>query len=105
MELPDFLVEVPFGEIRLTGSRIGLFHIVHDYNEGLNAEGIHEEFPSLSLELIHKVIAFYQENRAEVDAYMARCYADMEERYAKAPKIDWAELQRRMEARNRTESK
>ena len=82
MTLPDFLVDHPDGEIRLTEHRIGLFHIVRYYNEGYSPEMLIEQFPTLSLALIHKVIAFYLENRAEVDAYVANYEAELEQQRA-----------------------
>ena len=42
-------------------------------------------FPTLSLALIHKVIAFYLENQAEVDAYVAHCEAESERHHEAAP--------------------
>jgi uncharacterized protein (DUF433 family) len=84
MELPDFLTRNQYGEIRVTGHRIGLLHIVDLYNDGAVAEGILCQFPALSLPLIHKVIAFYLENQAEVDAYVSNTRADLE-RLAAAP--------------------
>src|SRR5437764_1295582 len=78
MNRPGFLTETEPGEIRLTGHRIGLFHVVHYYNEGYSPERLHEEFPSLPLDLIRNVVAFYEANRAEVDAYMARYYEQSE---------------------------
>lgn len=102
MQLPDFLMEVPFGEIRLTGHRIGLFHVVSDYNRGYSPEQLHEEFPTLPLELISKVLAFYKENRDEVDAYMARCEEEMERNRRASKPIDWEELKRRWIASGRT---
>lgn len=71
MQLPDFLFCPSPGAIRLTGHRIGLEHVVDFYNQGFSAEMLIEQFPSLPLALIHKVIAFYLENQAEVDAYVA----------------------------------
>lgn len=50
MELPDFLNDTD-GEIRLTGHRIGLMHVVDRYNEGYSVEGIVCE--SLTLRLAH----------------------------------------------------
>jgi uncharacterized protein (DUF433 family) len=95
MQLPDFLTEVPFGETRLTGHRIGLYHVLHDYREGYSPERLHEEFPSLSLELIHKVLAFYRDHQAEVDAYMARCRAESERNRQAGKGFDLEELMRR----------
>jgi len=60
MTLPDFL----------TGHRIGLYTVVRRYREGYPAEKIAEEFPSLPLDLVRKVIAFYQTNQVEVDIYV-----------------------------------
>lgn len=96
MKLPDFLTEVPYGDIRLTGHRISLYHIVYYYrDEGYSAERLHEEFPTLSLPLIQRVIAFYHENRVEVDQYMKKCEAEIAKLEATLPKIDWEELKRR----------
>jgi uncharacterized protein (DUF433 family) len=104
MNLPDFLTEWPYGEIVLTGHRIGLYHVVQDYKAGYSPERLHEEFPTLSLELINKVLAFYQENRAEVDAYVAREEEEIERQRATTPRVfDWEELRRRMEAMRRAE--
>src|SRR5947209_697623 len=66
MNLPDFLTEDAYGHIHVTGHRIGLNDVVYFYNDGQSPEMLHEQFPTLSLALIHKVIAFYLENQAEV---------------------------------------
>jgi uncharacterized protein (DUF433 family) len=99
MNLPDFLTETEPGEIRLTGHRIGLFHVVHYYNQGYSPERLHEEFPSLPLDLIRKVVAFYEANRAEVDAYMARYYEQSERNRQAGKVIDIEDLKRRARAK------
>jgi uncharacterized protein (DUF433 family) len=103
MEMPDFLTRNQHGEIRLTGHRIGLLHVVDLYNDGAGAEGILCQFPTLSLPLIHKVIAFYLENQAEVDAYVSHTRADID-RLASAPSTGptMVELRKRLEAMQRT---
>lgn len=102
MKLPDFLTEWPFGEIVLTGHRIGLYHIVYDFNQGCSPEQLHEEYPTLSLELINTVLAFYKENQSEVDAYMACFKAECERQYAEHAGLrcvlDWDEMRRKFEA-------
>ncbi len=85
MNLPDCLVDHPDGEIRLTGSRIGLFHVVSYYNQGYSPEMLAEHFPTLPLGQIREVIAFYLENRAEVDAYVAECQAEIDRQRAAHP--------------------
>jgi len=79
MTLPDFLTQGPKGEIRLTGHRIDLYLIVLFYNEGHTSEMLQNEYPTLPLDLIHKVLAFYVENEAEVDAYVAEAESKIEQ--------------------------
>jgi uncharacterized protein (DUF433 family) len=86
MNLPDFLVEWPFGEIVVKGHRIGLYDVIDRYQSGLTPEEILERFPSLSVEKISNVLAFYHENRAEVDAYLEGCRKEMEEFRAAFPR-------------------
>ena len=70
MNLPDFLQSVD-GEIRLTGHRIALVHVVKLYNAGNSVEMIGAQLPTLSLAHIHKVVALYLENQEEIDALVA----------------------------------
>jgi uncharacterized protein (DUF433 family) len=96
MILPDFLTHDADDEIRLTGHRIGLYTVVRLYREGKTAEEIAEELPSLSLALVYKTLAFYLENRAEVDAYVDAYRAELERQeqiYRQGPSLE--ELQRR----------
>ncbi len=105
MNLPEFLVEVPYGEIRLKGSRIGLYHVIYGHREqGFNAEQLHEEFPTLSVELLNKVLEFYGQNREEVDAYLQRCREESDRQRRAAKPIDFEALRKRMEARRRQET-
>jgi uncharacterized protein (DUF433 family) len=99
MNLPDFLATDKYGFIHVCGHRIGLNHVVDLYNEGYSPEALAEEFDTLELPLIKQVIAFYLDNKGEVDAYIAESRAEIE-RQAAAPRRgpDLAELQRRMEA-------
>jgi uncharacterized protein (DUF433 family) len=71
MNLPEFLVDHPDGEIRLTGHRISLYNVISFHQEGYTPETLHEEFPSIPLPLIWQVLEFYRENQAEVDAHVA----------------------------------
>lgn len=105
MDLPDFLTRHKYDEIRLTGHRIGLLHVVESYAEGASPDAIHEEFPTIPVALVQKVIAFYIDNQAEVDAYVKECRTEIE-RQAAAPQPgpSFAELQRRMEAKRRAEA-
>jgi uncharacterized protein (DUF433 family) len=100
MTLPEFLSQDADGAIHVTGHRIGLQDLVYYYNEGYSPEALLEAFPTLSLALVHKVIAFYLEDQVDVDAYVATCEAEMERQRALAPRgPDAAELRRRLAAK------
>jgi len=71
MNLPGFLMRNEDGAIWFTGHRIDLYHILVLYNEGLIEEQLHCEYPSLPFHVILHVIAFYHENKAELDNYVA----------------------------------
>lgn len=105
MIFPDFLTRDPDGFIHITDHRIGLMHLVYYYNEGYSPEMLFCEYPTLSLALIHKVIAFYLENKKEVDDYVAQCQAEMDRQRAAAVKgPSMAELRKRLEAMQRAGS-
>jgi uncharacterized protein (DUF433 family) len=97
MTFPEFLTQDADGYIHVTGHRIGLQDLVYHYNEGYSPEALLEAFPTLSLALVHKVIAFYLEDKGEVDAFVAMCEAEVERQRAVAPRgPDAAELRRRL---------
>ena len=98
MQLPEFLTEWPHGEIMLTGHRIGLYHLVHFYNEGYSPEMLAEQFPTLSLALIHKTIGYYLENKADVDAYVAKIRTALDQQRAKGNHVDAQLLRERLES-------
>ena len=66
-----YVVRTPDGAWRVAGTRVSLDSIVHAYWEGRQPEAIAADFPSVTLEQIHGVLAFYLGNRAEIDAYLA----------------------------------
>lgn len=105
MEIQDFLLEDPDGHIRIAGHRIGLHHLVFHYNEGYSPEMLHEQYPTLSLAVIHKVLGFYLENRPEVDAYCAKMTGEIDRmRLQASVGPDLTELRRRHEERRPAEA-
>jgi uncharacterized protein (DUF433 family) len=76
MTLPDFLTEWPYGEIVLTGRRIGLFHVLDRGEQGDSPEAIAELF-ELTPERVHDVLAFARSHPTEVAAYMADYRAEL----------------------------
>jgi uncharacterized protein (DUF433 family) len=104
MQLPPFLTEWPYGEIVITGHRIGLFHVIYNHRRGYSVAQLHEEYPTLSPELIRDVLAFYESHRSEVDAYMRHCEEEMEQRRATGKTLDVDDLKRRWEVRQRLQT-
>jgi uncharacterized protein (DUF433 family) len=102
--LPDFLAADDGGFIHIAGHRIGLHHMVRLYNDGYSPEMMALEYPTLPLALVHKVIAFYLENTAAIDAYVAEqdaWIAEMAKQNPANPSL--AELRRRFEAVQRSQ--
>ena len=79
MELPDFVELVNGRELRLTGHRIGVAHLVKLYRDGCSAEMIAAHFPTLALALIHRVIAWYLENQQQLDGYTDKTEIEMDQ--------------------------
>src|SRR5579864_7301647 len=52
----------------ITGSRVPLAVIIHEYKNGASAESIRQSFPTLTLEQIHGALAFYHGNQVEVES-------------------------------------
>jgi uncharacterized protein (DUF433 family) len=96
VQLPEFLTQAPDSEIRLTGHRLGLYHLVQHYNEGESAEMLATRYPSVPLALVHKVLAYYLENQLEVDAYVATCLATMDDEQRGGQNLDLNALRRRL---------
>jgi uncharacterized protein (DUF433 family) len=58
------------GAFRIGASDVSLDSVVIAHQEGLTAEAIQEQYPSLSLEEVYGGITFYLANRSEVDKYL-----------------------------------
>jgi len=105
MIVPDFLRSDQYGEIFLAGHRIALYHVVKDYRDGCSPSTLAAAYPTLSLALIDKVIAFYLENQPEVERYVEETRAEIERQAAAPPRgPTQADLKRRLEAKRQAES-
>jgi uncharacterized protein (DUF433 family) len=70
-DIPEFLQTEPDGFLHFSNSRIGFQHVIREYNDGESPEALCDHFPTLSLAVIHKAIAFYLDNRSEFDCRFA----------------------------------
>src|SRR5205814_1719576 len=68
LEVPLYTTEQ--GVVRIKGHRIGLDLIVHAFQRGITAEEMVEDWPTLDLEEVYAILAFYLYNRVEVNAYL-----------------------------------
>ena len=75
-------VENRNGVYYIPGTRISLDSIVYAFRQGSSPESIKEDFDGLSLPHVYGAIAYYLDNQASVDAYLA------------ARKEQWLELER-----------
>ena len=72
-------IEQRDGGYYVVGTRISLDSIVYSFNEGDSPEAIRENFPMLKLAQIYGAIAFYLDNRAEINEYLTRTEREFEE--------------------------
>lgn len=64
------LVTHPDGVVRISGTRVTLDTLVAAFADGLSAEEIVYEYPSLPLADVYVVLGYYLRHRAEVDRYL-----------------------------------
>lgn len=98
--LPDFLTADADGFIRISGHRIGYHHVVARFTEGCSAEMLWEEFPTLPLATIYKLIAYHLENQTASNAYVEQCHEDVRQQAASPSATpNLAELRQRLMAK------
>jgi uncharacterized protein (DUF433 family) len=67
MERNDY-IEQRDGGFYVSGTRVPLDLIVHEFRNGASPESIRQTFPTLTLEQVYGAVAFYLGHRSEVDA-------------------------------------
>ena len=60
------------GGLRVGGSRVLLETIIRAFQDGATPETIVQRYPTVSLENIYTVVAYYLRHRPEIDEYLAR---------------------------------
>ena len=79
IDLTDILVRTPQGSWRIAGTRISLDSVVYSFCEGATPEEICQDFPGLSLAQVYATVAYYLNNREEVDRYLQEAEQSAEE--------------------------
>jgi uncharacterized protein (DUF433 family) len=70
VEIANLLVHTPQGSWRVAGTRVSLDSVVYSFRDGATPEEICQDFPALSLPLVYAAIAYYLNNREQVDRYL-----------------------------------
>ncbi len=70
-------VKVPFrvdegGTVRVGKSGVSLLSVLNEFQNGATPEQIVQDFDSLGLEDVYAVLAYYLNNRTEVEAWLAQ---------------------------------
>ncbi len=58
-------------DIRIKGHRIGIEDVLEHFLRGETAHEIRERYPSLAIESIEAVLAYYREHQLEMDQYLS----------------------------------
>jgi uncharacterized protein (DUF433 family) len=72
MESDRYLEIVSADDVRVQGTRVGVEHLLTEYLAGKLPEELAVEFPTVSLEQVHGVLAWYLRNRVDVNEYLHR---------------------------------
>lgn len=93
------------GTIRITGSRVTLESVVHQFKQGATAEQIQEDFPSLPLRDIYAAIAYYLQHVDRVEDYLReQAHAAAETRREIEAEQDTTGLRERLRQRRDTKA-
>ena len=68
--LPEFLVRLPEGNIRVAGTRVSLDSVVLAFQDGATPEEICIDFPAVDLARVYSILAYYLTHRDAVDTYL-----------------------------------
>lgn len=86
------------GDVRVRGTRINLCLVVEEYLEGQMPEQMSLNYPSLTLEAIHGVLAYYLGHREAVDRYVQLWRKKVEERERREATQPEPEVVKRLKA-------
>ena len=102
IQVKNYVLEDEHGALRVGQSGVSLDSVVIAYQEGLTAEAIQEQYPTLSLEEVYGGIAFYLANGDEVHRYLQQQHQRWEELRQKVAKNPSPVVQRLSAMRKRS---
>lgn len=97
---PPPLIAGDDGVIRVAGTRVPLDTVVEALREGLTAEEVQQQYPSLELKQVYAAITFYLHHQADVEEYLhGRARHREEVRREVQSRFDPAGIRKRLIAR------
>ena len=70
VEIANLLVRTAQGTWRIAGARVSLDSVVYSFRDGATPEEICQDYPALTLSLVYAAMAYYLNNREQVDRYL-----------------------------------
>ena len=67
----EYVFRTEAGGYRVVGTRVSFDSVVLFWKQGQEPETLVRDFPTLTLEKVHGVLAFYHKHQAEFDQYLA----------------------------------
>jgi uncharacterized protein (DUF433 family) len=58
------------GVVRIGATRVTLDTLIEAFRDGMTAEGIVEQYPSLHLDDVYTIIGYYLKHQVEAEAYL-----------------------------------
>jgi len=69
---PVTLTKTDDGTIRIGKTRVSLESVAHHFQMGATAEEIAQKFPALTLAEVYGAVAYFLNNREEVESYLQK---------------------------------
>ena len=104
MQLEDYFERLDADDIRIKGHRIGIDDVLDLYLDGYTPEEIVRYYGTLQPVEVYATITYYHQNRAAVDAYLARVQAWRDQHWAELAQRDVPAVVRRLRAVQRERS-
>jgi len=98
MQLEDYFDFLSADDIRLKGHRIGIDDVLDLYLGGYSPEEIVQYYGTLRPVEVYATITYYHQNRAKVDAYLARVQAWRDQHWRELADREPPEVVRRLRA-------
>ena len=91
------------GVPRIVGTRVHLHYVLYQYKQGESPEQIIRHYPTLELADVYAVIAYYLQNKEEMEEFYRKAEEEEEQAFAEMEANNPAPLFERIRARHEEE--